>query len=150
MKVMLKPHIDLIAVDRKVIWRGMIGANFTAAEWDAWFEQYEPFILHYAEIAEAHNVTTLSVSCELIEASKQESHWRALIKKIRKVFTGELTDAANWSLGDDGESMEKKWWDAVDIIGIDAYYSTLQNGHEGWDQVLDNWAPIYKKLDGLR
>lgn len=66
------------------------------------------------------------------------------------MFTGELTDAANWSLGDEGESMEKKWWDAVDIIGIDAYYSTLQDGSEGWDQVLDNWKPIYKKLDGLR
>ena len=52
MKVLLKPHIDLMDVNRHVIWRGNIGANFTDTEWSEWFKEYETFILHYAHIAE--------------------------------------------------------------------------------------------------
>jgi hypothetical protein len=82
-------------------------------------------MIHYARLAERTRVESLSVSCELIEASKKEAHWRALIPKLRKVFHGELTSSANWSQGPFGESMTKRWWDLVDIIGIDAYYNTL-------------------------
>lgn len=38
---------------------------------------------------------------------------------MRAVYTGEITSSANWG----GEESGKSWWDAVDYIGVDAYYS---------------------------
>ena len=83
-KVMLKPHIDLTNDDPQY-WRGDIGKGFSSADWDQWFASYEKFFLPYARLAEEENVDLLSLSCELIEASLQESHWRAFVPKVRKV-----------------------------------------------------------------
>lgn len=38
---------------------------------------------------------------------------------MREVYSGELTASANYG----GEETGKSWWDAVDYIGVDAYYS---------------------------
>ena len=83
-KVMLKPHIDLTNDDPQY-WRGDIGKGFSSADWDQWFASYEKFFLPYARMAEEEKVDLLSLSCELIEASLQESHWRAFVPKVRKV-----------------------------------------------------------------
>ena len=123
--VMLKLQVDLIHAPNASIWRGYIGTNMTDSDWDAWFASYTSVILHYARIAEARGVELFPVSTELVLASHKESHWRAVIKEIRKVYSGRLTDAANWSppvWGHGGEVVDKKWWDAVDVIGIDEYY----------------------------
>ena len=37
---------------------------------------------------------------------------------MRDVYSGKLTSSANWG----GEEFSKSWWDAVDYIGVDAYY----------------------------
>jgi len=41
------------------------------------------------------------------------------VQAVREVYTGELTSSANWG----GEEMSKQWWDVIDYIGVDAYYS---------------------------
>jgi hypothetical protein len=42
-------------------------------------------------------VALLSISCELITASRQEQQWRKVIAAVRAVYEGKLTDSANWS-----------------------------------------------------
>ena len=102
---MLKPHIDLIN-DTKGLWRGDIGIGFNSTQWDIWFNNYQKFILHYAELASNLSVEIFSVSCELTEVSKQTSYWIKLIPKIRNKFNNYkqrgldpilLTSSANWS-----------------------------------------------------
>lgn len=139
LKVMLKPHIDLSREKRyNVTWRGNIGEPFTEeAQWQKWFESYEKFILKYAELAEKLKVEMFSVSCELIATSKMDAFWRKVIKQIRLVYSGLLTDSANH----DGEEFEKTWWDVLDFIGVDAYYLPIKNedlefSEANWDQVL--------------
>ena len=94
LRVMLKPQIDL--TEDPKFWRGQIGVNFTSSEWDEWFGSYEKMILHYAHLAEQTHVEMLSVSCELVVASKQADHWRKVVKTIREKYHGLLTDSANW------------------------------------------------------
>jgi hypothetical protein len=120
--VLLKPHIDVSKENNFNIWRGMIGQSFSQKEWDNWFVHYEAFILKYAKLAALTNSEMFSVSCELIAASHQTNHWRSVIKKIREVYKGILTDSANWG----GEEESKEWWDDVDIIGVDAYYINMK------------------------
>ena len=124
LKVMMKPHIDLSKEPRyEAKWRGDIGGFNTEADWIAWFKSYEEMIIKYAKLSEELKVEMLSVSCELIRVSYREQNWRAIIENIRKVYSGLLTDSANHS----GEEVSKKWWDAVDVIGVDAYYLPIRS-----------------------
>jgi len=149
LKVMLKPHIDLSREkDYLVVWRGNIGEPFTEkAQWQKWFDSYEKFIIKYAILAEKLKVEMFSVSCELIAASKMDEFWRNIIKQIRSVYSGLLTDSANH----DGEEFDKTWWDELDFIGVDAYYLPMKNdelefSESNWDQVL---LDAVKKLKDL-
>ncbi len=96
----------------------------TQNQWNQWFLSYELYIMQYVEIAQMSDVEMLSVSTELVTPSTQETFWRGLVPKIRGIYNGILTDAANWSPPgqNSGESVLKKWWDIVDIIGCDEYY----------------------------
>ena len=53
-------------------------------------------IMRYVDIAQEKNVEMISASCELIEASKQEKHWRSLVALMRTKYSGLITNSANW------------------------------------------------------
>ena len=65
---------------------------------------------------------------------------------MREVYKGELTDAANWG----GEEVDKLWWDAVDVIGVDAYYPIGgDNRNPTTEDLVEAWQPIIDTLRGL-
>jgi len=115
MKVMLKPHVDLS--DDPDHWRGQIRFE-DEADWQAWFTSYRDFINHYAELAEANGVEAFVVGVELGGTTEREAEWRQVVAEVRERFSGPITYAANWG----GEEVSITWWDAVDYIGVDAYY----------------------------
>ena len=119
LRVMLKPHVDPLTDNTPVgkTWRGDIGKFFNESQWDAWFASYGAMLLHYAAMAEELGVSMLSMNCELITANLQASRWRALVGRVRDVFSGLLTTAPNGH----GHQLLVKWWDAVDVIGVDLY-----------------------------
>ena len=84
-----------------------------------WFESYESWILSYALLAEELRVDLFCVGTEITHAAlKRPEKFRELIAKVRRVYHGPLTYAANWY-----EEFEKlTFWDAVDIVGLDNYY----------------------------
>lgn len=125
LKVMLKPHIDISKEPKyNQVWRGNIGEKFTSpGQWEKWFGSYNKFITKYAQLAEILHVEMFSLSCELIATSHEEANWRKVIRNVKQVYSGLLTDSANH----DGEEYEKKWWDEVDYIGVDAYYLPIQS-----------------------
>ena len=151
LKVMLKPHVDLLT-DDPLQWRGLIGDNFTAeSEWAAWFASYRNVIFHYAELAETHGADQFCVGTELLGTSHREDDWREVIAGVRTRYSGPITYASNHS----GEELNIIWWDAIDYIGVDAYYPltnlndpTLDELKAGWEQgllTLSNLAYIWEK-----
>lgn len=115
--VMLKPHIWLRQKTDDA-WRGNIGMN-SEGDWRLWFENYERFILHYARMAEREHVEILCIGVELARTMKErEPDWRTLIDRVRQVYHGPLTYAANWW----GEYDEIHIWDALDYVGINAFF----------------------------
>eukprot|EP01017_Pseudomicrothorax_dubius_P005790 TRINITY_DN1153_c0_g1_i4.p1 TRINITY_DN1153_c0_g1~~TRINITY_DN1153_c0_g1_i4.p1 ORF type:complete len:381 (+),score=81.58 TRINITY_DN1153_c0_g1_i4:65-1207(+) len=146
LSVMLKPHIDLTKDPDPNHWRGDIGKNMTDDQWPQWFESYTKFITHFSTIAHRLGVEMFSISCELIEASKQEAGWREVVKAVRQTYYGLLTSSANWG----GEEVNKAWWDTVDIIGVDAYYPIEKdNPTPTLKQLLKAWEPNVKILANL-
>lgn len=115
LKVMLKPHIDL-AEDQQH-WRGEIGQHYTLAQWQKWFQGYKQFVVHYAAIAGQEQVDEFCVGTELTQSQGFNQEWRSIVADARRVYSGPIVYAANF-----GQEWSLSWWDAVDIIGVDAYY----------------------------
>ncbi|MEE9500124.1 MAG: hypothetical protein V3V42_02400, partial [Candidatus Omnitrophota bacterium] len=77
MKVMLKPHLDILSTDYGS-WRGEI-ASVKESDWQVWFESYRNFMLHYAKIAEETDVEILCIGTELTSATATNTDmWRGL------------------------------------------------------------------------
>lgn len=112
--VLLKPQIWVGGGH----WPGDV--DFTSEEdWDAFFRYYTSWIVHYAVLAERENIDGLCLGTELVQTTlKHPDRWREIIRKVRTVYGGQLTYAANW-----GEEFENfRFWDDLDAIGLNSYY----------------------------
>ena len=121
LKVMLKPHIWLQdRSDEK--WRGAIAMR-SAEDWQRWFVSYQRFILHYARLAAAEQVELFCVGTELTNpALLHPKEWRQIIAQVRTHYPGPLTYAANW-----WEEYDRiAFWDALDYIGVNAFFPLSQ------------------------
>lgn len=100
-------------------------------------------------------------SCPQTASGRRECEWRHVITAIRGQtysllsdhkksapgggYTGKLIYAANWGGASDGgladpEFEKITWWDAVDYIGVDAYFPLTQNQLDPTlDQLMDAW-----------
>lgn len=140
LKSVLKPHIWLRRSDGK--WRGDIEME-SAEDWDMWFDNYTRFMLHYANIAREGNIEMLCIGTELLHpAVDYPDRWRKLIKEIREVYPGKLTYAANFHLEYEGIT----WWDAVDYIGIQAYFPLVNDDAPELEKIKNGWKPHMEKM----
>jgi hypothetical protein len=136
LKVMLKPHVDLSQDPSH--WRGQIGTEFTTeAEWSAWFASYRDFIEHYADLAQSYDVDQFCVGTELSGTAHRADDWRAVIAGVRTRYGGPITYAATHG----GEDTGIGWWDAVDLIGVDAYYELTDKDDPTLDELRAGWVP---------
>lgn len=94
-------------------WRGTLAPRDRAQ----WWQSYEGFLLHYAQLATETGATWLSVGSELGSMEGDEAQWRALITRVRGVFAGRLIYSANWD-----HFPHVGFWDALDAIGMNAYH----------------------------
>lgn len=144
LKVMLKPHIDLWRDPEH--WRGEIGTAFDAEDkWRAWFSSYRALLEHFAALAEAHGAGMLCVGTELEGTSRREAEWRSVIDAVRAIYHGPLIYASNHS----GEESRLTWWDAVDLIGVDAYYALTDHPDPTAGDLAEGWSSPRERLAGL-
>ncbi|HEX7464611.1 MAG TPA: hypothetical protein VF382_06935, partial [Actinomycetota bacterium] len=145
LKVMLKPHVDLAHDSNH--WRGDIGTGWAGQQrkWNAWFASYKRFIWHEAELAAANGVEQFSVGCELQGTSSKSTRWRKVIAGVRERFTGTVIYASNWG----GEETGLTWWDAVDLIGVDAYYPLTDDNDPSLEDLAAAWSPYADGLSDL-
>ncbi|WP_236025603.1 glycoside hydrolase family 113 [Algoriphagus oliviformis] len=138
MKNMLKPHLWV-----RGAWVGEI-EMLSEEDWKRWFANYTAFIVGYAGLAESLGIPALCVGTELEKTSHREEDWRAVIAEVRKVYSGKLTYAANFT-----EYQQVKFWDALDYIGIQAYFP-LSSGHSpGLAELKASWQSHLPKIEKL-
>lgn len=132
-KTLLKPHLWV-----RNGWPGDIEMKSDTA-WQSWFSNYEAFILHYAQLAEKNKIEVLCIGTELQKTTTHEKEWRLVISKIRSIYSGKLIYAANFH-----EEFEHiKFWDALDFIGIQAYFSLSDKRDASLEELTKNWnAPL--------
>lgn len=141
-KVMLKPHIDLANPGD-----GRHNINFGADEsgWKSWFTSYTAMMTRYAALAQATSVDYLVVGTELWGTSSRADDWRTLIQAVRNSYAGPLTYAALTYF----EPWQISWWDALDSIGIDAYYLLTLTHQPTLEQMKLGLQPAVFLLDQL-
>ena len=131
LKVLLKPHIWFT---RDGKWRGDI-AMTSDEDWATWFAMLDEFLDPFVTLAVEKEVAAFCVGCELAGTIAREDEWRALIAKVRARYDGELTFAANWH--DEYASIE--FWDALDWIGVQAYFPLSDSATPTEDELHAGW-----------
>lgn len=99
------------------------------AYWDRWFEQFTPFMLQSAEIAEKNHIEMLSLGKQLDGAMNKnnEKRWRELIRNVREVYNGKLTQTVYCEeYTTFSGAKDIPWADELDYITI-YYYNTFSN-----------------------
>ena len=129
MKVMIKPQVWM--------WDGWVGGFDleTEEDWQKWESDYEKYIMVFAEIAANKNVELFCIGTEYkIAAVKREAFFRELINKVRNVYSGKLTYAANW---DNYHNI--RFWDELDYIGVDSYFNLVEQKTPNIEDMKDAW-----------
>jgi len=146
LKVALKPHVDL--TDDPNHWRGEIGINFNHLQWVSWFNSYKAFILTMLSIADKTNPDLFIIGTELTATEGQDSHWRTIISLVRELYNGEIVYGSNHADYPDG-FYQMTWWDAVDFIGIDAYYPLSTTVSPSLTEVESAWNWYLNDMQNL-
>ena len=114
-------------------------------DWKKWENQFDKYILTYAELADSLNVDLFCMATEFrMVVRKRPEYWVSLISKIRKVYKGKLTYAANWD-----NYTNVTFWDKQDYIGIDAYYPLIHEQTPSVESLVASWKPLKDSLRKL-
>lgn len=140
MFVMIKPHLW---VSNNVYTGHLDFKNET--DWRKWENEYENYILSMASIAQDRDVELFCFGTELGKAiEKRPQYWSLLIKKIRAIYSGKLTYAANW---DDFDKVP--FWSQLDYIGIDAYFPLSESETPSVNELKSAWKKPIDKMELL-
>ena len=140
LKVMIKPHLWVKGQG----WAGdfMPGDE---AKWLIWEESYEKYILNYAKIAAKYDVPLLCIGTECRKAAViRPLFWENLIARVRDIYKGQLTYAANW---DNYENIT--FWDKLDFIGIDAYFPLCDQKTPSVSQLNSFWKQPHRDISSF-
>lgn len=133
LQVMLKPHVDALNGQ----WRG----DFNPSNPAAWFQSYTQFIVHYAQIAQEEGAELYCMGTEFktISGAANRDRWVAVINAIRGAYGGPLTYAANATFPAD-EFTSVSFWDQLDIIGLDGYFTLTDQNSPTQAQLISAWT----------
>jgi len=140
----MKPHLWMSNAGSDE-WRNAINFD-NEADWATWEANYSAFIMHYAKMAAEFNMEALCIGVEMRSTvSAREKFWRKLIRDVRKVYKGKLTYGANWW----EEFEEVPFWDALDYIGVQAYFPLSEADSPSISQIKVGWKSHVYKLKNI-
>ena len=140
-KVMVKPQI-LVS---RALYNGYIKMD-SEENWNILEKSYEKFIMDYADIAQKMKADILCIGTELEKfVAQRPKYWTKLIIKIKKVYKGKLTYAANWD-----EFKRVPFWKQLDYIGVDAYFPLSDKKTPTVAEFEDGWRPHKKEIKKIQ
>ncbi len=138
LSVMIKPQIWI----GHGTYTGEISMT-TEEEWLKLEKNYTNYILDFIKIAKEENVEMFCIGTELREfVANRPYYWVGLIEKIKMIYAGQLTYAANWDDFDDVQ-----FWNNLDYIGVDAYFPIGKERDTDVDDLKKGWKKHLNALD---
>jgi hypothetical protein len=129
-------------------WRGMLAP---ADGLDTWMRRYRAALLPLAERAEAEGATRFVIGSELSSLEPFDVAWRALARDVRARFSGTLVYSTNWDrLRGDATLPPVAFWDAVDEVGLTAYFPLAASAEAPSEEALiDAWRAPHAAIAEL-
>jgi len=137
LKILITPHLAYWG--SPFSWRGEIGFE-TDAQWERFFEDYRRFIVAVARAT--READGFVVGSELDLTLGHEDAWRRIIAEVREATPAALTYAANWT-----DYARVPFWDALDVIGIQAYFPISDRASPDLPALEAGWSA---RMDELR
>jgi len=137
-KVLLKPTVNC---DDEV-WRGQIAPG-SRLDLERWWAAYADYQEHYAAVARDTGCAALCIGCEMNSRQGDADGWRLVARRARVAFGGPLVYNANHGCE------RAAFWDAVDVIGISAYYRVGLGLDTGLSNMLAKWCRVRDRLRRL-
>ncbi len=122
-------------------WRGEVDFADPAAL-ERFFADYERWIAAVA--ACAREADGFCVASELDRLARHDARWRRVIAAVRARTPARLTWAATWNAYE-----EVPFWDALDAVGVQAYFPVGGAGEPDEDALRAAWTPILARLYAL-
>jgi len=133
LKVMLKPQVWIPRM-----WVG----DFYPDDLQMWEESMSAFTLDFARMADSLDVEVFCLATEYKKLTvKNPEYFEQLISEIRKVYSGQLTYAANWD-----EYASITFWDKLDFIGVNAYFPLSDKESPTEEELRISWNEISLQL----
>ena len=137
-EVLHKNGIEVLLKPQIWIWRGEFTGTLkmqSEEDWKSLEASYEKFILTYAKLAAETKVKVFCIGTELEQfVTHRPKYWSGLITKIKEIYKGKLTYAANWD-----EYTRTPFWKEVDYIGVDAYFPLSEAKHPSVEELKKGW-----------
>lgn len=139
LKILIKPHLGYWG--SPFSWRGAIGwPESDTASWQRFFTSYREWVSNLAETC--RGADGFVVGTELDRSLSHDAAWREVIAAVRARTGAALTYGANWT-----DYRDVTFWDALDVVGIQAYFP-LADGPDPDRKTLEaGWRSI---MAGLR
>ncbi len=137
LKILIKPHLGYWGSG--FAWRGEIHFD-QAEEWTRFFDSYIEWMGVLATAAEGADA--FCVGTELDATLAHVQRWRECIEVVRSRIDAPLTYAANW-----GDYRRVTFWDALDVIGIQAYFPITEVADPDEAELRAGWE---RRLETLR
>ncbi|MCH9650059.1 MAG: ankyrin repeat domain-containing protein [Deltaproteobacteria bacterium] len=117
------------------------------------FESLDDFLVERNRAERAWAKTYIFAGAENpVEAMNQrrrllDGHWRQLVKKVRRVYSGRLTLAANFD-----NYHEVSFWDELDLMGINAYFPLRESLETPLQEegLVASWRGVFEKIKAFK
>lgn len=139
LKILIKPHLAYWGSPFR--WRGEIQFD-NDEEWDRFFDGYRRWIVELAKVCK--DADGFVIGTELDRTFGHEQRWRELIRAVREQTEAPLTYAANWS-----DYQQVPFWDALDVVGIQAYFPLTEERDPSEADLQKAWATRMTELRGF-
>lgn len=119
LRVMLTPHVwcpSCLALG-KSDWAGKLEPTDRAE----FFREYRSMIDHYATIAGQTGVWLFVIGHEMGTLQGETAQWRTVAHSVRPLLHGPIAYGMDWQTMA-GYAPMPAYWDAVDVVGISAYF----------------------------
>lgn len=136
LKVFVKPHLGYWG--SRFAWRGDITFD-DDAQWERFFSTYETWITAVA--AATADADGFCVGTELDLTLGHDARWRSIVAAVRAVTPAPLSYAANWT-----HYREVGFWDALDVVGIQAYFPLTEEAPPSEREIRDAWRSILDEV----
>lgn len=140
-QVMLVPHLWVESYE----WRALIDPK-TDAGWDAWAKSYGAFVKAWAEVAESERVDLLSAGVELRSwvTTPRAPSFVALLRELRRIYTGPITYSANWDDVEDTVVLGE-----LDLVGVNAFYPLADQEGSTFPTLLEGGKRVQERVKRL-